>query len=509
MNIIKSLATVSFFTLISKASGFIRSMLMTSILGATMVSDALIIALKIANVLRKVFAEGAFNSAFVPIFSRIKNINGIKKANSLANRTFSFLLYVTVIISVIVINFYDKVILIFAPGFKDARLYEAIYLGKILFPFIISACLVALMSSILNTLGKFALPSSIQVLVNLFSIAALIASEHYDYEPAYLVAIGIVTAGCVQVLILWINLCTLDFVIKLKVNIFSSSMKKVLVNMGPSIASVGVYELNSLVANQFSSMLGTGIVSYLFYADQILQLPFSVFGIALGSALLPTFAANIQRHKLHKVNFNFNKTLVFSLGFAIPAAVAIFFVSGVIVSFIYGHGKFGVSDVETVASILRVTVVSLPLQVMIKIMASLFFAGDDNSTPFRGAVVNFSVNFIVISACINSYGYISIAYGSVIASLCNTIYLFSKLPKYVYVIKRAKKIIFKELIGSAVVGVYCYLVGGLFAKFYYFNMYVKIFAIALIVLSGVFIYAYVGSKIGFVNISRLLKELRK
>lgn len=509
MNIIKSLATVSFFTLISKASGFIRSMLMTSILGASMVSDALIIALKIANVLRKIFAEGAFNSAFVPVFSKINTINGSKKANSLASKTFSFLFYITLIISILVINFYDKVVLIFAPGFTGARLYETIYLGKILFPFIITACLVALMSSIMNTLGKFALPSSIQVLVNLFSISALIMSEYYDYEPAYLVSVAIVTAGVVQVIILWINLYLNGFVIKLKLRIFSSSLKKVLYNIGPSIAAVGVYELNSLVANQFSSMLGTGTISYLFYADQILQLPFSVFGVALGSALLPTFAANIQRKRFHKANFNFNKTLIFSLGFAIPAAVSIFFVSEVVVSFIYGHGKFGLSDVMAVASVLKITIISLPLQVMIKIMASLFFAADNNKTPFRGALINFSLNFITIAATINSLGYIAIAYGTVVATFINTLYLFFKLPSYVFLVKPTKIVILKEICGSTILGVYCYYAGHLFERFYFFDEYVKILSIVLVVACGVFIYAYTGSKMGFINLKKLRKEIYK
>lgn len=510
MNIIKSLATVSFFTMLNKLTGFFRAMLMTSILGASIVTDALIIALKIANMLRKIFAEGAFNSAFVPFFSKINKINGIKKANSLACKTFSLLLYTTIIISILVIFFYEKIIYFFAPGFEGARLQETIFLGKILFPFIISACLVALMSSILNTFGRFAVPSSIQILINLAAIFALIGSEYYfETDTATCIAYAILIAGFIQVIILWINLYKMGFVIKLRANIFSSSVIKIIKNMAPSVLAVGVYELNSIVGNQFSSMLGTGCISYLFYAEQILQLPFSIFGIALGSALLPTFTANINRKLFKTLNFNYNKTLAFSMGFSIPATISIFIISDIIVAFIYGRGKFSLTDVNAVASILKITILSLPMQIFIKIAASLFFADDNNTIPLKGALINFITNFITIAALINVYGYIAIAFGTVIASFFHALYLNAKLPKYLYILKIFKIVIFKQFIGGCIVGGYCFFVENMFERFYFFGEITKLIIMILVVGSGSILYTFIGSKLGFFNLVKMIKEIKK
>lgn len=509
MNIIKSLATVSFFTLISKLTGFFRSMLMTSILGATAISDALIMGLKIANLLRKIFAEGAFNSAFIPTFSKFFNRGDIGKARALASTTFSFLLWLMIAVSILAIIFYEQVLMVFAPGFDGERLDVAVRIGRILFPFIITACLVALMSSVLNTFGKFALPSSIQILINVASIIALIVSDRMGLNVPYVVAITIVIAGIVQVGVLWFYLYFQGFTIKLKTQVLSPELKKILINMCPSIAAVGIYELNSIVANRFMSTLGHGVVSYLFYADQIVQLPFSVFGIALGSALLPTFSSTFQKKRVSAMNFYFNKTLMFSLGLTLPSAVAISFMAQVVVGFIYGRGCFDVNDVLAVSSVLQVTILALPLQALIKIASSLFFARDDSSTPMRGALINFCANFAIIAAMINSVGYLSVAYATVFAALFNAVYLWANLPKSVYLLKIAKRIVAKQLISTTILGFYCYFAGMLWDEILSFGEVEKIFSVAAIVAGGMLIYGFLGHKLGFVDYEKIFEEFKR
>ena len=334
MNIFKLLTTVGFFTLLSRFTGFIRTVCLSAFLGASVASDALVMAIRIANFLRKVLAEGAFNACFVPIFSKVLNVEGKDNARELASKIYSLLLMITIFISIVVVIFYPIVLKVFAPGFNGDRMSLGVLYGRICFPFIISTTTVAIFSGILNTLGKFGIPAFLQVFINLGSIFAMILAYYFNLDQGVVVSIGILITGILQVVIIKSYANKHNFIVNFRFNFLSPKITLIFKNMIPGLISSGVWQINLLIDSRFASTLTSGGVSYIFYADQILQLPLATLGIAIGSALVPVFSKSINLKKFKQLRIDFNKSLAFSFCMAFPATIGFAVLSFLIVTFI-------------------------------------------------------------------------------------------------------------------------------------------------------------------------------
>lgn len=509
MNIFKLLTTVGFFTLLSRLTGFVRSILLAFFLGASAVSDALLVSIRISNFLRKILAEGAFNACFVPIFSKILNTKGHEKAEELASKAYSILLFTTIMITIFTVVFYGYVLKAFAPGFFGERLCLAMKLGRICFPFIISTCLVALISGVLNTLGKFAIPSFLQALVNIGSIVALTLAFLFNFDYATSVAIGFLITGTLQVIIIQVYAAKFNFHFHITKNLISPEIKQVLKKMIPSTLSSGVWQINLLIDSQVASLLSTGAISYIFYADQIIQLPLSTLGIAIGSALIPVFSKSIQTKKMKELKLSFNKTLIVSVGVGLPAAAAFFCLSEPIVAFITGRGAFLYQDVLHVATVLKIFSLALPAYILNKITISLFFAYSNTKTPFRSTIINLITNVAGLLIFVPHLSYNGIALSNVIAAYVSIVYLYFSLPQKICIMKFTKKILLKQFIATLCLSVSMIYTNSVLTNFFYFGFLKKCLYLGVIVILHILLYYFLGILFKFINNNKIIQEFRK
>lgn len=509
MNILKLLTTVGFFTLLSRLTGFVRSMLLAFFLGASVTSDALLVSIRISNFLRKILAEGAFNACFVPIFSKILNTKGHEKAEELASKAYSILLFTTVIITIFTVIFYGYVLKTFAPGFNGERLSLSLKLGRICFPFIISTCIVSLISGVLNTLGKFAIPSFLQALVNIGSIVAITLAFLFNFDYATSVAIGFLITGTLQVIIIQTYAAKFNFHFHITKNLISPEIKQVIKKMIPSTLSSGVWQINLLIDSQVASLLSTGAISYIFYADQIIQLPLSTLGIAIGSALIPVFSKSIQTEKIKELKLSFNKTLILSIGFGLPASAAFFCLSEPIVSFITGRGAFLHKDVLCVASVLKIFSLALPAYILNKIITSLFFAYSNTKIPFKSTIINLVTNVIGLFLFVPHLSYNGIALSNVIAAYVSIIYLYTSIPKRISIMKFTKKILLKQFLATVCLAISMIYSNSLLPDFFYFGFLKKFSYLSIIIIFHIALYYFLGILFKFINNNKIVREFKK
>lgn len=510
MNIFKLLTTVGFFTLLSRFTGFIRTVCLSAFLGASVASDALVMAIRIANFLRKVLAEGAFNACFVPIFSKVLNIEGKDNARDLASKIYSLLLMITIFISVIVVFFYPIVLKLFAPGFNGDRMSLSVLYGRICFPFIISTTTVAVFSGILNTLGKFGIPAFLQVFVNLGSIFAMILAYYYDLDQGIVVSIGFLVTGVLQVAIIKSYATRNNFVVDFRFNFLSPKIALIFKNMIPGLISSGIWQINLLIDSRFASTLTSGGVSYIFYADQILQLPLATLGIAIGSALVPVFSRSINLKKFKQLRIDFNKSLAFSFGMAFPATVGLVVLSFPIVAFIIGRGKVTLEDVKIVSDLLSVFAFALPAYVLNKILIAACFSDSDTKTPLYSTTLNMIVNVTLLFFFVPRFSYIGIALSNTVAAYISVLYLYIKKPHKFKILKLFKKILLKQIIVSGILAGLLMLTSDyIFEGFYDYGFLYKLLILGVVILIAIGIYCTLGVVFGFFNQSKIRMEFKK
>lgn len=509
MNLFKLLSTVSIFTLFSRITGFFRSILIAFFLGASATTDSLFVAIRISNFLRKILAEGAFSGCFIPIFQDVLTKNGKDAAVKMGQKVYSLLFFLTSLISVVIIIFYPIILKIFAPGFTDERYALGINLGRICFPFIISTCLVALISGILNTIGKFGLPAFLQVFVNIGSIVAMTIAYYFHFDYAYSIAFGFLVTGIIQVIVIQKYAAKFGFKFSLTKNFISPEIKQIFKNMVPSVMSSGIWQINLLVDSQVASLLSAGAISYIYYADQIIQLPLSTLGIAIASALVPIFTKNIADKNFTELKLSFNKTLCLSLGIAMPASAAFIFLADPIIIFIAGRGAFGISEVHSVSRTLQIFSLSLPIFILNKILISIFFSFKDTKTPMKSTIINLICNVSSLIIFVPHFDYLGIAISNVIASYVNVFYLYFHRPKQIKILKLSKKIFAKQFTATVILSFSLYYCNLLMNDYFYMSFMKKFLYLFIAIFINIGIYYTLGIIFKFINFNKILKEFKK
>lgn len=401
MSLLKSTATIGSYTLISRVLGFVRDVTIASGLGASMLSDAFFVAFKLPNFLRRLFAEGAFNSAFVPQYAGMLATEGEAKAKEFASEAMSFLLFVLFIVAGLFILGMPWFMYVLAPGFADDadKFSLTITLTRITMPYIIFISLVSLLGGILNSSGKFAAVAATPIIMNLCLIIIPWLIDDITPTGAHSLAIAVMVSGIMQ----WVWLVYFcrkqNMLPKFQKPKLTPQVKKLMLLMAPVALGAGVAQINLVIDMIIASQFDSG-VSYLYYADRINELPLAVIGIALGTALLPMLSRQIREGKLEQANHSQNRAIELGLFLSIPAAVALVIIAEPIITVMFERGQFGALETDATYRALMAFALGLPAFILIKILGPGFYANQDTKTPFKIAtfcvLLNLALNLLLM-----------------------------------------------------------------------------------------------------------------
>lgn len=429
MRALKKVFSVGFLTLVSRLFGYIRDLFLAFFLGAGIYNDIFVIALRIPNMFRSIFGEGAFSAAFVPIFSKKLKTEGINEAFKFASIVHTFLILSLVLLSVALIIFMPQVVNLIAPGYSDNP--EAsqliITLSRISFSYIIFISLMAFYGGMCNSLGNYAAFASAPIILNLVLILAVLFGSS-PTEKIYSLTIGTVIAGILEMLWVLYFLSKFHKIPRFSKPTITPDIKKLFKNIIPGIFGSGIIQINIFVGTIIASF-HTGGVSYLYYADRVYQLPLAIIGTALGTVLLPEISKYLAKNKKSQANYLQNRAIDVSMLFTIPAALGLSLLSLEVTSLLFERGNFSHEDSKNTATALSLFALALPAYVFNKIFTSVFYAKGDTSTPVKIGVITLIINIIT---AISTYAFLkhtAVALASLISSLCNCVCLFYMLKK--------------------------------------------------------------------------------
>jgi len=422
MSLLKALATVSSMTLISRILGFVRDLVIARVFGAGLATDAFFVAFKLPNLLRRLFAEGAFSQAFVPILGEYKNRRGEADARLLVDRVAAFLALALFAVTVIGVIAAPAIIYVTAPGFTHTpgKFDLTVDLLRVTFPYIFFISLTAFAGGILNTYSRFSVPAVTPALLNLSFIAfALWGAPHFD-PPVKALAWAVMAGGIAQLALQVPFLARIGLLPRFRLDIRDEGVRRVLRQMGPAVFGVSISQVSLVINVIFASFLVSGSVSWLYYADRLMEFPIGLLGVALGTILLPSLSRHHANRSTDEYSGLLDWGLRLTLLLAAPAAGALALLAVPLVTTLFHYGAFDAGDVFATRRAVIAYSVGLIGLVMVKVLAPGFYARQDIRTPVRMALVTLGLtqlmNFafiwplqhaglalaIGLGACINS-----------------------------------------------------------------------------------------------------------
>ena len=447
---------VSFWTFISRILGLARDIVFTSLLGAGVALDTYVVITKIPNVFRRIFAEGAFNQAFVPVLSEYKENKTEGEVKNLINNVFGMLSSLILIITIIIVFFAPFFILFFAPGFyvEPIKRELATDILRITFPYLFFVSLVALSGSIMNTFGKFSIPALTPVFYNLILVCfALWIAPLYEL-PVYAIAWGMFSAGVLQLFIQVYPLMKLNLLPRFSLDLNHPGVRKILYLMIPGVIAGGVSQLNMLVDTILASFLPTGSPTWLYVSDRLMQLPLGIFAIAIGTVLLPRLSSLHQSEDTSE----FSKTMDWSIRLvvliSVPSIIGLVLLSQPIILTLFERGEFMSHD--TFKSSLSLIALALGLMafMLIKVLTPGFFARQNPKTPVKVALASMLLNVFLawILAFYFGLNHVGLAIASSISAYFTiTILLFILLKNKIYKLERGWVIFLSRIVASSLV----------------------------------------------------------
>lgn len=434
MALFKSFATVGGATLASRVLGFIREVLIASLLGTGPVADAFYAAFSVPNLFRRFLAEGAFNAAFVPLFAKAVEDEGKARARAFAVHVFSALACVLVILVALWELTMPLFIDLVVPGFgaEPDKRQLTVTLARIMMPYLFCLSLVALLSGILNTYSRYFLAAFAPVVLNIMLIAALtlcavlIADKAADI--GVVLAWSVLGAGIAQLLLLLFGVRQIGFNLSVTLPKLTPQVRHLLLLAAPVALSQGIVQVNLFIGRIIASGK-EGAIAVLNYADRLYQLPLGVVGIAIGVVLLPELSRALRSGDAERAVDTENRSFEFALFLTLPAAAALFLVPEEIVRALFEHGAFTAKDTHVIASVLSVFAIGLPAFILIKIVAPCYFAREDTKTPMVFAAMNAAVNIGGSLLLFPPYGEVGIAAATSIAAWLNALLLLGELMR--------------------------------------------------------------------------------
>ena len=434
MSLLKNFATVGAATASSRVLGFVRDIFIAAALGTGYVADAYFVAQRLPNLFRRLFAEGAFASAFVPLFTKHHEADGEDAAYRFAEESFAALATALVVMTIIAEIGMAWLTYALAPGFAaDAEKFSlAILLSRIAFPYLLLISLATLLAGALNGIGRFAAAAFSQSLLNVVLIGALVFlwlnHEIGSVRAGMLLTASISLGGVIQLGFLLIACRRAGIKLRLVRPRFTAGVKRLAKLAFPSVLAGGITQINIVVGTIIAS-LEAGAVSWLYYADRLYQLPLGIVGIAISVVLLPDLSRALRAGKQDVVDHTQNRSIEFAAALTLPAAVALFVIPYPIIAVLFERGAFTAADTAATAPALAAYAAGLPAFVAIKVLQPNFFAREDTATPMWAGLVSMIVNVVGAGVLFWFFGHVGIAAATTIAAWVNTAYLFVALRR--------------------------------------------------------------------------------
>ena len=511
MALIRSITTVGGFTLVSRLAGFARDVLFAAVLGAGPAADAFFVAFKFPNLFRRLFAEGALAAAFVPTYSGLLITAGREAARRFAEDAQAVLLVVLFVFVALIEMLMPYAMMGLAPGFlSDPEKFAfAVELTRITFPYILFISLVALMGAVLNAHGRFAAPAATPVILNMVMIAAVLSWSQFARSPAVGLAWGVAVAGIAQFVWLGLMLARDGHGLRLRLPRLTPQVKKLLRLMLPIALGAGVYQINVVVDLVIGSLLPSGTISYLYYADRVAQLPLGVIGIAVATALLPLVSRQIRAGDGAGAMESQNRALEFALLLTVPAAFALIAAAGPVIAVLFGRGAFGADAQEATAWVLAAYALGLPAHVVVKVLATGYFAREDTKTPVKIGVLALVVNVVLNLILMGPLAHVGIALATSISAWVNAallalgLYRSGRLRPDSGVRRKLPRIVIASAVMAGAVGAVAAAGETLLAG----SEPVRIAAVAALVIGGMVLYAALAQLSGAVSLAELKRSL--
>ena len=423
--ILRNFSIVGLWTLLSRVLGFARDILIASFLGSGPVAEAFLIAFTLPNMFRRLFAEGAFNTAFIPMLSkRISRKNG---AESFASDALSILIVMLLLLTAIAEIIMPLFVFILASGFKaDSRFDLSVSFGRVMFPYIFLISVSAFLGGILNVLNKYSITAAAPLLLNIFFILGLFLAYVLDKDFGWALTFCVPLAGLCQLAVMVIFLAKENFKLKLKAPKLNPEMRRLIKVAIPAALAGGVIQINLVVGRQVASYF-EGAIAWLSYADRIYQLPLGVVGIAIGVVLLPSLSKKSSQKTMAENNNIVNRSAEFALFLTLPATCALLIIPYPIISALFERGAFTTLDSINTSKALFVYAIGLPAFVFQKIFSTLYFAHGNTSSPFKFALIGMIMNLVLAVGLTSYLGYLAPAVGTTVSGWLITFLLWKNL----------------------------------------------------------------------------------
>lgn len=499
-SMLKSLASVSGMTMISRVFGFVRDMLMATYFGAGMATDAFNVAYKLPNLLRRIFAEGAFSQAFVPVLAEYKNTRTHQETKDFVASIMGLLCFALLVITLLGMIFAGGVIWLTAGGFtNDPIKYDlTVELLRITFPYILFISLASMIGGVLNTWGMFSIPSFTPTILNLSFIAFVLVARFYFDPPILTLAWATFVGGILQLGFQIPFLRKIDMLVLPRLNFKNEAVWRVVKLMGPAIFALSISQISMVINTIYASFLPSGSISWMYYADRLMEFPTGVLGVALGTILLPS----LSKHAGGRDKEAFSKLLDWGLRLclilALPATVGLGLLAKELAMTLFMHGKFGMHDALMTSYALIAYSVGLIGLIMIKVLAPGFYANQDIKTPVKVAIFVLICTQIMNFAFIGPFKHAGLSLSIGLASCINAAALWILLIKKRHYVPLAgwSNFLIRLFFSVAIMGL-CIIICQHFLIFDFSVPSLILRATYLIIIIIIASIAYVGALYGF------------
>ncbi|MBB3174395.1 putative peptidoglycan lipid II flippase [Endobacter medicaginis] len=427
----RAFLTVGGWTMASRVLGLVRDQLLAILIGVGAMQDAYQVAFRLPNMFRRLFGEGAFNAAFVPMFSSILHRDGLPTAQRFANEALGVLSFWLLALTVLGEVFMPQVVWVIGSGFaRRPEVFDlAVTLSRITFPYMLLICAAALVSGVLNGLDRYAAAAAAYVLFNVVGIAAILWLTPHVPSVAHAAAWGVTISGVVQLgALLWAaRRAGLHF--SLPRPRMTPEMRVLMRRIAPGLVGSGVTQLNLVVDTIVATWMPAGSVSLIYFADRVNQLPLGVLGAAAGTSMLPLLSRQIQAGEIDAAHRTQGRAIEYALVLTLPAALALIALAAPIMATLFGYGKFTTLDAVLSAQSLCAYAVGLPFFVLVKVLGPGFFARGDTATPVRLGMITLALNFALNLALYRPLAHVGPPLASSLASMINVLLLAGTLGR--------------------------------------------------------------------------------
>ncbi len=512
MNVLRSSAIYSFFTSISRIFGFLRDIFIANFLGTGVIADIFFVAFRLPNTFRRIFSEGALNSAFVPIYTRLIKDNLPQESGKFAGSIFLIFLTVSLLVVLIIEIFMPFFIEIIAPGFKNdlEKFNELVKVSRVIFPFLILISISSIFSSILNSHNRFALSAALPIILNITLIIALVIAAYTAADFLLFLSWSVIIAGLFQIILLVIVLIRKKISFIFTTKIYSNYIKRFLKLFSASFFSSGLLQINILIGTIIASY-ESGAISYLYYADRIYQLPLALIGIAISVALLPSISSKIKSESLDKIHQSIEQTLLYSLLFAVPATVGIYVLSEQIISVLFERGEFDEKSSFFTSKALKFYTLGLVAFILMKIYTPIFFAYENAKPTLFITAINLAINTTLSIVLFIKVGFIGIPIATSVSAWISVLLMSYYLKKLNYY-RLSNGIILPTtiiMIGSLIIYLYLFFLTEFSWIFFDLLYNHEIIFLLFSVLSSILLYFIIISFYKPFKYSEIIKILQK